>query len=304
MHSFIAFCFFGTLLVATNLPPSTHGNEIPSSIPVVTHVRPMDLKSSFNRTLKAPLVRSHEESSDAAWEHVKSLARTISSLQPTFVSGILKISEPGTLHSFAVDAFQWTRNEVLAANPHCRFDVEINVSNYATAAELIESLQEVASKVAPDAVLMVVSKSNEIVSPTAVAKGIEFAHAHHQLVGYEGPLSMIPDGVDFLVMRTETAELHREQIALLRAKHHLPLLLEASFLTQEKDASSLNMPLTQSASAKEASLLTRLAEGQNGFGYHFMYPIAFPAAHGEKIFDKASDRSLLVMMRALMARYN
>ncbi len=305
MHLFALFYFLGALLPIPSNSPLSHDSAAVSPSLIEMHSRPMDLKASFNRVLKAPLVRGREEPSSAGWGSTKALARTISSLQPTFVSGVLQISSPGALRSYPVEAFQWIRNEVLAANPHCKFDVELTVSTYLTGAELVAELQEITSKVSPDAVLMVVPKNNEVIAPSAVAKGIEFAHLHHQVVGYEGPLSMIPDGVDFLVMSVEGTELHREEIAALRAKHHLPLLMKAPALFEEQEAPhGLNPPASLSGTGKQALLLTHLAEEQNAFGYHLMYPITFPTFHGENAFDKASDHSLLVTMRALMAKYN
>jgi hypothetical protein len=53
-------------------------------------------------------------------------ARTIASLKPTFVTGLLRIPDRGSLSNAEVDAFHAVRTAVLASAKGCRFDIVLN----------------------------------------------------------------------------------------------------------------------------------------------------------------------------------
>ncbi|HLB32671.1 MAG: hypothetical protein A3F67_06105 [Verrucomicrobia bacterium RIFCSPHIGHO2_12_FULL_41_10] len=232
-----------------------------------------DLKIALNRILNASLDRDDEGITTTTTQKTKSLARTLSSLQPTWISGLLWGSDEGALRSYNVDDFQVIRKEVLASNPRCKFDITVNSSKYPLPAELISRLQEINAKLAPDILIFAVPSQHEIIYPSALAKGIEFVHAHGQLVGYEGPTSMIPDGIDFIVVRTSNLEVHREELSALKSKHHLPIVVKIPASQYGHDMRHSKHLLEPLVRKEEVIRLTHLAEDQNSMGYHFAYPI-------------------------------
>lgn len=294
-------------MASTNAVLLTNGIASGNPITSVPHQRPMDFKIVLNRILKVSPFSDDEETSGDSLERVKSVARAVSSLQPSLVLGLLRITEEAPLRPYQVAAFRLLRNEVIVANPRCKFDVEINVSKYPTASELLAKLEEVNAKLAPDIIIMMTSKNNEVVYPSVLAKGIEYAHAHGQVIGYGGTLSMIPNGVDFLVMRATSLEVHRDEITALRAKHHLPILVEVPAAFVGHDHHEGSSSATQLDTREQAKLLTRLAEEQNSFGYHFIYPMIYPQVNKQHPLSGSigvMDNSLLVTLRALMVRFN
>ena len=255
------------------------------SIPLLRS-RPIDLKPSLNRVLEVNLESSAETARSTPL--LESLERTLNALQPSLIMGFAHLTDETPLSASQAALFLEVRQKVLAANPHCKFAVTIHVSNYLTSPELLNKLQEVTTKLGPDIINMVVSSSSDVISPTAVGRGIEYAHAHGQLVTYAGPANMIPDGIDCFVMKAFNGEVHRDEVNNFKMKHHLPMIVQIPNINQSKDA-------------KETLLISHLAEEQAPFGYHLAYPLSItPSGH----LSANKDTSFLVTLRALMTRYN
>ena len=154
----------------------------------------------------------------------------------------------------------------------------------------------------PDLIIFRLLSNNEMVYPAALTKAMEFAHAHGQMVGYEGPTAMIPDAADFIVVRAKNLEVRRDEISTLRARHHLPILVNIPADIQQHEHQVGEVPKELSISER-TKLLMHLAENQSSFGYHFIYPITSPSQQDHPL-EITTDNALLVTMKALMARYN
>jgi hypothetical protein len=202
--------------------------------------------------------------------------------------GFPSLTDEAPLTTAQTTFFLEVRKKILATNPRCKFAMTLHVNNYLTASALLNKLQEITTTLAPDMVNMVVSSNNEILSPTALARGIEYAHAHGQLVSYEGPVNMLPDGIDCVVMKVVNRELRRDEINNVKMKHHLPIIVKVAGITYNRDG-------------KETFLIRPLAEEQASFGYHLAYPLLWRSSENLSI---NKDSSFLVTLRALMMRYN
>ena len=115
-----------TNAAATNTVVATNAVATNNQPPLTTHLHPIDLKSTLTRVLQFRIIRDGDEKAETPLSAFKSIARTLSSLQPTLVSGLLYISESSPLKPAQVEMFTRVRREVMAANPHCKFDVIIN----------------------------------------------------------------------------------------------------------------------------------------------------------------------------------
>ncbi len=255
---------------------------------VMMPMRPhsLELKPSLNRILDLNIDNGGEIPRSAA--NLESLERTLSALQPTLIMGFPCLTKGAPLSMSQVTLFLEIQKKVLAANPHCKFSVTLHASDFLTTPELLAKLQEITTKLKPDIINMVLSSNNDLVSPTALARAIDSAHAHGQMVIYEGPSNMIPDGVDGFVMKTSNGEIHRDEVNGFKIRHRLPVVVKPSFVARNQDQ-------------KEMNLLSHLAEEQGPFGYHLAYPLQLAASAN---LNQNKDAASLVMMRALMTRYN
>lgn len=254
--------------------------------PVPVRPRPVDIRPSLNRVLDLNIEKSEEAARSSLL--LESLERTLNALQPSLIMGFSHLADETPLSISQTTLFLEVRQKVLAANPRCKFAVTIHISNCLTPPALLAKLQEITTKLNPDVINMVVSSSNDVVSPTALARGIEYAHAHGALIAYEGPANMIPDGIDAFVMKTTNGEISRDEMNNFKMRHHLPVIVQF-----------LSAPHGQDQ--KETFILSRLAEGQTSLGYHFAYPLQLTPSGN---FTSNKDAAFLVMLRALLTRYN
>lgn len=245
-----------------------------------------DLKSSLNRVLELHLENSDEIVRSSA--SLESLERTLTALQPSLIMVFLSVTKEIPLSTSQVALFLEIQKKVLAANPRCKFSVGLPINNCLSTPELLSRLQEITTKLGPDIINLVLPFNNDLVSPTALARVIEYAHHHGQIVVYKGPPNMIPDGIDGFVMKAISGEVHRDEINNFKTKHHLPIIIELSAGTFNKDE-------------KGFLVLKHLAEGQASLGYHLAYPLILTSSGSS---NENKDASFLVTLRALMTRYN
>lgn len=281
--SFVRRFFFCWLtIIFLNVHAEVRAGQ--AMMPIRVHA--LEIKPSLSRILELNIENAGEFTRSAAI--LESLERTLSALQPTLIMGFSHLADDAPLSTAQMALFLEIKQKTVAANPRCKFAVALHVSHYLTVSELLAKLQEVTTKLGPDMINMVVSSSNDVISPTALAKGINFAHAHGQLVTYEGPANMIPDGVDGFVMKAVNGEVHRDEVNSFKIKHHLPVIVRFSSgaCSQEQ---------------KEIMLLSRLAEEQAPFGYHLAYPLQLASSAN---LNENKDGASLVMLRALLTKYN
>ena len=307
----------GILLPATPLVASGAGKGQSSTPPSATPVsetinRPLSFpalripaKAIFQRVIQARVYHNGTWTlQDSAAQTPLTVARTISSLRPTFVTGLIRLADHGSLSNGEAEAFNTVRESVQTSSKNCRFDIVVNAGDFKTAEQMIRRMREIAARIHPDAWTFYVSPEDASLNPDVFEEGISQAHSHGELVGYDGPLSLIPEGVDYIVVRAWDLKVSRSQIEALREKQRVPLLVElpTTFGNQPNAACT---SYTESMSTSErASLLGELAGNQSSWGYHFAYPVLYPILPTRHAFDSTKDNTLLVSIRALLSRFN
>ena len=206
-------------------------------------------------------------------------ARTIASLHPSFVTGLLRIVDYGALSHSEDEAFFTVRSAVQAASKECRFDLVLNAAEERSGELIIRHMNEIATRIHTDAWTFYVSPNNTMANPEVFEQGIAAAHAAGQMVGYDGPLSLVPEGIDYLVVRAWDLKVSRHQIDLLKASKHVPLIVELPTTFGAQPSSQVSSYVNELSSQDRATSLTSLSENQSAWGYLFAYPIFYPLAH-------------------------
>jgi hypothetical protein len=124
------------------------------------------------------------------------------------------------------------------------------------------------------------------------------------MVGYDGPLSMVPDGVDYIVVRAWDLKVNVQEIEHLRAKHRVPLIVVLPGTDGGQAPPEVIKYVEKMGTAGRSELLTELARQQTPLGYHLAYPVFYPIHPAHHAFDSTKDTILLVTIRALTARFN
>ena len=116
--------------------------------------------------------------------------------------------------------------------------------------------------------------------------------------------SLIPEGVDYIVIRAWNLQVNHKQLDFLRAKQRVPLIVEIPTTFGSKPSPDVSAYIRGMDSSERSEVLTRLAENQNSWGYRFAYPVFYPLYLARQAFDATKDNLLLVTIRSLLARFN
>lgn len=278
--------------------------ETPINKPLSQSALKTSPKAIFQRIVQARLFHSGKWTLPDTSQTPAKVARTLASLQPTFVAGMLRISDHGELSDSEVEAFTTVRTAVLAVNKNCRFDVLLNAGEEHSSEAFVQRMKDVSVRIHPDSWTFYVPPETKSISPEVFDQGISEAHAEGQMVGYDGPLSLIPEGVDFIVIRAWNFKVSREQIDLLRTKQRVPLIVELPTTFGNKEYAEVISYVEEMETKDRVALLANLAENQSSWGYRLAQPIFYPLYPAGHSFDATKDNILLVTIRALMAKFN
>lgn len=287
-----------------------HGpSATPAQEPINQPLSMLALKGSpkeiFRRVVQARLYHLGSWALPDPVQTPVTAARTIASLRPSFVTGLLRLPDRGIPRNAEIEAFNTVRNAMISNdNKECRFDIVINIAAERDGEPLIRRMKEISTLLHHDAWTFYVAPDENSVNPSVFEDGIAYAHSQGQMVGYDGPLFLVPDGVDYIVVRAWDLKVNRSQIEHLRTKQRVPLIVELPSTFGSKPNPDCNTYVRGMTSAERGKFLTAIAENQTSWGYHFAYPVFYPVEPNMRDFDATKDSILMVMLRSLMARFN
>ena len=261
-------------------------------------------KAIFQRVVQARIFHAGIWTLSGTSQTPVTVARTLASLQSTFLTGLLRLPDHGELSNAEVEAYASVRTAVLASSKTCRFDVLINAGEEHSGETFVRRMKEFATRLHPDAWTFYVAPDAETIAPDVFQDGIAHAHSCGQMVGYDGPLSLIPEGVDFIVIRAWDLKVNRHQIELLRGKQRVPLIVELPTTFGSKNLPEVVSYVEEMKTNERVAMISQLAENQNSWGYRFAYPVFYPLYPARHAFDTTKDNILLVSIRALLAKFN
>ena len=272
--------------------------------PLTSTALKISQRALFMRVIQARLFHNGNWTLGDSSQTPVTVARTIASLHPSFVTGLLRIVDHGDLSHAEEEAFLTIRSAVQASSKACRFDVVLNAGDERSADLIVRHLRELTIRIHPDAWTFYVSPDATSVNPEVFEEGIAAAHAAGQMVGYDGPLSLVPEGIDYLVVRAWNMKVSKRQIDLLKASKHIPLIVEVPTTFGNQPPPEVSSYVNEFSPQDRAASLTALAENQNVWGYHFAYPVFYPLFPAKQVFDATKDPILMVTIRSLLARFN
>lgn len=261
-------------------------------------------KAIFQRVIQARLYHLGSWTLTDPSQTPVTAARTIAALRPSFVTGLIRVPDRGIPGNAEFDAFNTVRNAVTTTDKGCRFDVVLNVGGEREAEPLIRRMKEISTLLHHDAWTLYVAPDDVSVNPEVLEDAIAYAHALGQMVGYDGPLSLIPEGVDYIVIRATDLKVSRDQIERLRSKQRVPLIVELPTTLGSKPNTDCIEYVTKMNATEKGEVLTDLAENQTAWGYRFAYPVFYPVEQNRHVFDATKETILMVTIRSLLARYN
>ena len=290
----------GRVIQSPTATPSTDTINQPLSSSILK----ISQKALFQRIIQARLYHNGNWTLPDASQTPVTVGRTLASLRPSFVTGLLRLTDHGDLSHAEEEAFLVIRSAVQTSSKVCRFDIVLNVGDERSADIIVRHLKEITVRLHPDAWTFYISPDNTSVNPDVLEEGIAAAHAAGQMVGYDGPLSLVPEGIDYLVIRAWDLKVNKRQIDLLKANKRIPLIVEIPTTFGNQPPPEVDSYVNELSSQDRAASLTALAENQNSWGYRFAYPVFYPLCPAKHAFDATKDSILMVTIRSLLARFN
>lgn len=288
------------------------GNPVTTSpSPLADHVnRPLSAvelkaapKSLFQRVIQARVYHLGSWSLEDASHTPVTVGRTIASLRPSFVTGLLRVADHGVPGNAESEAYATIRSAVRASAKGCRFDLVLDAGNETSGSLFVRRMREIDSRIHPDAWTLYIPPDDTSINPESLAEAISYAHSQGDLVGYDGPLSLIPEGVDYIVIRAWGLQVNRLKLEHLSTRH-VPMIVELPTTFGSREHPDCTRYLHEMDGNEKASLLTRLSMNQGAWGYRFAYPLFYPLQSSRKSFDATKDAILMVTIRSLLARFN
>lgn len=266
-----------------------------------------ELKSSsrsiFQRILQARIYHLGAWAIDDPADTPVTIGRTIASLRPSFVTGILRVPNHSVPGNAETEAYTTIRSAVRSSVKGCRFDIVIDAGIETSGTLFIRRMKEIDNRIQPDAWTLYVSPDDTAINPEVLAEAIAYAHAQGDMVGYDGPLSLIPEGVDYIVVRAWNLQVNRDQLERLESKH-VPLIVELPTSFGTKEHPDCSRYIRDMDGSEKAALITQLAVNQSSWGYRLAYPLFYPVESARRSFDATKDSILMVTIRSLLARFN
>jgi hypothetical protein len=260
-------------------------------------------KTIFQRVIQSRVYHLGSSALEGTSQTPVTVGRTLASLHPSFVTGIVRVSDHGVPGYAESEAYATIRTAVRSAVKGCRFDVVIDAGQESSSSLFIRRMKEIDKRIHPDAWTLYIAPDDTTINPEALAEAINYAHSENDLVGYDGPLTLIPEGVDYIVVRAWNLQVNREQIERL-ASRRVPLIVELPTNFGIKEHPDCTRYIRDMDGTERAALLTSLASNQGTWGYRLAYPLYYPVSFSRKAFDATKDSILMVTIRSLMARFN
>jgi len=175
-------------------------------------------KAIFQRVLQARVYHLGTWTLEDSSQTPVTVGRTIASLRPSFVTGLLRVADHGIPGNAESEAYSTIRSAVRSAVKDCRFDVVIDAGSAPSGNLFVRRMKEIESRIRPDAWTLSISPEDSAINPESLAAAIAYAHSQGEMVGYDGPLSLIPEGVDYIVVRAWGLQVTREQFERLSSR--------------------------------------------------------------------------------------
>lgn len=222
--------------------------------------------------------------------HVHYVCDALASLDPTYVSGLLRLDQDEELTHEEVETYRAVRRcirEKVTKHP-VRFDVVLNAKQYADpdiystggkgSDALRARLKGLEDELAPDLYFfdfytIPFADDSKDWHKGAILDGIEWIHAHHALVGGNVWGRSVPPGTDFAAL-DDSSGIDRlaDQVNALRGE--VPLLMHIQNDPQAPGSQGLKW--LDYSHGYRTDVLEREAGNESKFGYSYMFPVFFP----------------------------
>jgi len=240
-------------------------------------------------------------------ETPQSVGSAIAKLDPTYVSGLIRLASTDTLSQQQSNDYKTIRSIVLQTSPTAKFDVVLNAQQYSTPDQMLSQMRDINSKIHVDLWFFDFYYEGYSFSPQTIEAAIGYAHSQGQYVGGNVWGKNIPPGSDFVATDDGVPSqfsLDLERVATLTTDYGIPVLVHLNNNPQNGPSTESCVFMNDWSESQRASYVTSLAQGQGSGGYRYMYNVFFPECPAGVAYDSLTDGSMFSTLTSLMSTYN
>ena len=285
---------------STSVSSNTNSTTMSSNTDSTTYSQP-----NFNRVVISRVYQQKQWTLPS--ENPVTVAQAIASLNPTFVTGLIRLSDTTNLTSQMIVDYNTIRDLVLQANPNTKFDIVLNANEYNTSAELITKFQAINSQIHVDAFYFDFYMPGYQAHPQVVEDAISYAHSQGQFVGGDvfGGVG-IPPASDYVVCCEANFTIDAGHLAHLRSTlgPNFPILVHINNNPQGGPTTECCVFMNSYNTEQRIAYIIQLAENQAPLGYVLEYSPFFPMCPTSNSYDALQDGPMFATIQTLMNQYN
>lgn len=257
-------------LVLVLIPASSSGDHPDPIVP-----GPATFPQKMSRILAARVL--HTRLSVVRNTNARRIGRSLASLQPTWVSGMIRYAKGQHPKRDEVHAWREITRIVRIGNPTAGFDVTLNAKQYRDGDEILRMMRRIRTKLNPDGWFFDFYSRAYQKRPRMIRSAIANAHAHGEWIGgnifgikRKRPLPMRSD---FFAVQDFRLRLNVRAVSRLGGR--VPLLYHIEN-DPDRPLSGGCKFIKDMTTAKRTSFVRRRARQQARYGYRFQYPALLP----------------------------
>jgi hypothetical protein len=225
--------------------------------------------------------------------NARRIGRSLASLRPTWVTGLLRYARNQYPLHGEVRAWRQIRRIVRTQSPSAQFDVVLNALQYRTPAAIRLTMRRLRAKLGNEGWFFDFYSTAFKAHPRMVKAAIASAHAHGEWIGGNvfglAKHRPLPSRSDFFSV--QDAGIHLNLPAVRRLAARTPIVYHLNN-DPDKPSSGGCRFIKRFSDARRRMMLRRRAWQQVEYGFRFSYPALYPEclrsrAHGNGTFLRA-----------------
>ncbi len=241
-----------------------------------------------------------------------SIGAELASLDPTYVSALLRYPKGGKVRGREVQAWNTVVAAVREASPDVKFDVELNAMEYPTGKSITNMMSYVRGRIDPDGWLFDFYTPAAKKKPKVVKAAIAAAHENGEFLGGNAfgiaNNPVVPAGTDYIAVQDFGFDINMPAVRQLAQRSTVLFHLGNSPAFTNSDGCQFIEDLSNK---KRIAYVTKRADQQAANKFRFGYPVFFPECardrgHREDTlfsYDAPNDVPMMNAIRALMDKY-
>ena len=246
-------------------------------------------------------------------ENAASVGRALASLQPTWISDLIRYPKRLAPTGREVRAWNTITDLVRESSPSAQFGIELNALQYKTAAEIERKMSQIRTRFNNDGWMIDFYSSGYRRFPAAVEAAIDDAHANGEWIGGNvfglaaGP--KVPPGSDFVAVQDFGFKVDLR--AVRRLAREAPVMYHLGNNPQAASSDGCRW-INELDTHARIEFLRHRASQQATYDFHVGYPVLFPGCerHPERprdpglvYYNAARDGPMLKTIDGLMDRF-